>query len=184
MFPLILTLEMYQFSFGRHRASTIGMESSAELTLNDGTSVMLSSDTEAMFEGPLGNSVTVRHGNLAAAVKPQAKNVPLLISTRGKRRGSGTQMLLPVPKGRPEWVWSREITSNRSDEPGRLDMNAGDRVEALSGEMRRVPSPPIPDSVAFRSTPAVVVAGNRQIVARESLARPAGFAADDSKVLR
>ncbi len=52
--------------------STIGMESSAELTLNDGTSVMLSSDTEAMFEGALGNSVTVRHGNLAAAVKPQA----------------------------------------------------------------------------------------------------------------
>ncbi len=34
-----------------------------------------------------------------------------------------------------------------------LDLNAGDQVEALSGAMRRVPTPPVPDSVAFRFSP-------------------------------
>jgi hypothetical protein len=135
--------------------STIGVDASAELTLLDGTSVLLSSNTEAKFEGPLGRCVTVRHGNLAAAAASLDQTVPLRISTPEANVASqGTRLLLSRADGKTRvGVVEGKVRVTDPTDQMALEMNAGDQAEALSGEVRRIPNLPIPQAVAFRFSP-------------------------------
>jgi ferric-dicitrate binding protein FerR (iron transport regulator) len=135
--------------------STIGIDSSAELSFADGTAVVLSNNTEAMFEGAGAERIILRHGNLAAEVVAHPSEAPLKIATSEANVAVlGTQMLLSSEPGKTRvGVVEGKVRVTDPTEQVAMEMADGDQVEALGGELHRVPAQPIPDDVAFRFGP-------------------------------